>query len=76
MFVGAFQILDGALPLARGTSVVPAFKIDEFLRLAAPEILGAAPGCMLPHPPLYIGGNPGIERVVRAKNDIDMPVQS
>ena len=62
------------LSLARRATIVTAFQVQKFLRLAPPEVFGAAPAGMLAHTPLYVCGNPGIESFVRAENDIDMPI--
>ena len=51
-----------------------AFEIHHPQRLPPPEIFGAAPGRMLLEAPFNIGGNPGIEGVVRTKKDVDVPL--
>jgi len=50
-------------------------QVDERLGPAAAEVLGPAAGGMLLEPPGYIGRYAGIEGIVTAKDDVDMPVQ-
>jgi hypothetical protein len=49
-------------------------QINELLRLTSPKIFGAVPVRMLTHPPLYVGGNPGIEGIVGTKYDVNLPI--
>ena len=68
--------LDLQFSAAGRTPGMICFQIHNLQRLPPPEILGPAPIGMLPETPLRINGDSGIERVVGAENNIDVPGHS
>jgi hypothetical protein len=49
-------------------------EVKKLFRLPPSEIFGTAPVRVLENASLYVGGYPGIERVIGAEYDIDLPV--
>jgi len=50
------------------------FEIDHPQRLPSPKELGSPTLSVLSEPSFNIGGDPGIEGVVRTEDDVDLPV--
>lgn len=73
-FFGPAHGFDLGLPAGGRRAAVTAFEIDHLQRLPSPEILRAGAIGMLTKPPVNIRGNPGIERIVRAADDVHLPV--
>src|SRR6185369_3556129 len=68
--------LDFGLPPGRAAPGVPALGIHDPDRPATPEILRSLPFRMLAEASFRVNGNAGVERVVRAENDVDLPVHA
>src|SRR6185369_16452659 len=73
-FFGALQGLDLQFPRTGATAGMTALLIDHLQRLPAPKILGSPARGVLGEATLQVGCDAGIERVVRAKDYIDLPV--
>ena len=58
---------------AGGAPAVATFEKDHLHWLTTAKILGATPLGVLTEAPFNIGGDAGIQRVIRAKNDVYMP---
>ena len=68
------HLLDLGLSPGSRAVCMTGFKIQSFYRLAPSKILGSASSGMLGETLVKIGGDPRIEGVVGAKNDVDLPV--
>ena len=65
--------LDLQLSAAGGTASVTGLHVGHFQRAASPEVLGTAPVAMLQKTPLRIDGDPGVQRIIRAEDDVHVP---
>ena len=74
-FLLAAEFLDGGFTLTGAAAVMTIFAVNHGQRLAAIEILGAAAKvAVLPEAPLQVGGDPGVQRVIVAADDVDRPI--
>jgi hypothetical protein len=74
-FLLAAEFLDGGFALTGAAAVMTIFTVNHFQRFAAIEIFGAtAKIAVLPETPFQVGGNPGVQRVIVASDDVDLPV--
>lgn len=72
--VRSIHALDLGFPLCGGGTVMSLFVVHDPERLTTPEILRAAPTCMLTEPSLTVSGDPRIEGVVGTVDDVDVPL--
>jgi hypothetical protein len=82
-FLDQFQLFSTTKFLYRrftttGTaSRVSVFGVNDFHRLASTKVLGSTTLLsVLPEPPLKVGGNTRIKRVIAAPNDVDHPIHA
>jgi len=71
--VGGAQLFDRMLALERRAAIVRAFLVQQLHRQAAARVFRALAGVVRRQARADIGGHAGVERVVRAQQDIDVP---